>query len=202
MKDMRFHNIFDEVLGNKTRVKLFRAFFAYPEKEFSESELQRIAGIPQASVHRNVKSLLENGLLDRKRIGKANLYSLNKEHILYPLLSSSFEGERNVLVELKKVIAGVVKNLPEIELAVLFGSIVKGMERADSDVDIFIVCQGDKLQLEEKLRDLIFVIENKFGNPVSLMIKHDEELEDLKARSIYKEIKSGEVIFKREGFEW
>jgi predicted nucleotidyltransferase len=199
---MKFHNVLDEVLGNKTKVKLLRGFFTYPEKEFTESELQRIAGIPQASVHRNVKSLLENGLLDRKRIGKANLYSLNKEHILYPLLSSDFEEERNTLVELKKVIAGAVKNLSEVELAVLFGSIAKGIERADSDVDVFIVCTGDKSQLEEKLEDLISVIRNKFGNPFSLMIKRCEELKELKTRSIYKEIKSGEVIFRREGFEW
>ncbi|GFO96043.1 hypothetical protein ig2599ANME_0229, partial [groundwater metagenome] len=148
------------------------------------------------------KSLLENGLLDRKRIGKANLYSLNKEHILYPLLSSDFEEERNIPMELKKVIAGTVKNLPEVEIAVLFGSIAKGIERADSDVDVFIVCKGDKSQLEEKLKDLISVIRNKFGNPFSLMIKRCEELKELKTRSIYKEIKSGEVIFRREGFEW
>lgn len=199
---MKFHNILDEVLGNKTKVKLLRGFFTYPEKEFTESELQRIAGIPQASVHRNVKSLLENGLLDRKRIGKANLYSLNKEHILYPLLSSDFAEERNILVELKKVITGAVKNLSEVELAVLFGSIAKGIERADSDVDVFIVCKGDKSQLEEKLKDLISVTRNKFGNPFSLMIKRCEELKDLKTISIYKEIKSGKVIFKREGFEW
>lgn len=198
---MKFHNVLDEVLGNKTKVKLLRGFFTYPDKEFTESELQRIAGIPQASTHRNVKSLLENGLLDRKRIGKANLYSLNKEHILYPLLSSDFEEERNILVELKNVIAGAVKNLSEVELAVLFGSIAKGIERADSDVDVFIVCTGDKSQLEEKLEDLISVIRNKFGNPFSLMIKRREELKELKTRSIYKEIKSGEVIFRREGFE-
>ncbi len=199
---MKFHNVLDEVLSNKTKVKVLRAFFTYAEKEFTESELQRIGGIPQASAHRNIKSLLENGLLDRKRIGNANLYSLNKEHILYPILKSSFEGERNVLVELKKVIAGAIKHIPEVELAVIFGSIVKGMERADSDVDVFIVCKGDKSQLEEKLKDMISVTQNKFGNPVSLMIKHYEELKDLKTRSIYKEIKSGEVVFKRKGFEW
>ena len=199
---MKFHNVLDEVLGNKTKVKLLRGFFTYPEKEFTESELQRIAGIPQASVHRNVKSLLENGLLDRKRIGKANLYSLNKEHILYPLLSSDFEEERNILVELKEMIAGAVKDLSEVEMAVLFGSIAKGIERADSDVDVFIVCKGDKSRLEEKLKDLISVIRNRFGNPFSLMIKRCEELKELKTRSIYKEIKSGEVIFRREGFEW
>lgn len=199
---MKFHNVLDEVLGNKTKVKLLRGFFTYPDKEFTESELQRIAGIPQASVHRNVKSLLENGLLDRKRIGKANLYSLNKEHILYPLLRSDFEEERNIPMELKKMIAEAVKDLPEVEIAVLFGSIAKGIERADSDVDVFIVCTGDKSRLEEKLKDLISVIRNKFGNPFSLMIKRCEELKELKTRSIYKEIKSGEVIFRRKGFEW
>lgn len=199
---MRFHNVFDEVLGNKTKVKLLRAFFAYPEKEFSEIELQRIAGIPQASTHRNIKSLFENGLLDMKRIGKVNLYSLNKEHILYALLSGGFQGERNVLTELKKVVAGMVKDLPEVELVVLFGSIVKGTERADSDVDIFILHKGERPQAEEKLKDLISVIGNKFGNPVSLMIKRDKELKKLKTKSIYREIKSGGIIFKREGFEW
>ncbi len=199
---MKFHNILNDILGNKTKVKLLRAFFTYPEKEFTEIELQRIAGIPQASVHRNVKSHLENGLLDRKRIGKANLYILNKEHILYPLLNSGFEGEKNILIELKKMIAGIVRSPPEVEMAILFGSIIKGMERADSDIDIFIVCKGDKSQLEEKLKDLFTFTQNKFGNPVSLLIKHYEELEDLKARSIYKELKNGEVIFKREGFEW
>lgn len=199
---MKFHNILDEMFGNKTKVRLLRAFFAYPEKGFTESELERIAGIPQASVHRNVKSLLDNGLLDRKRIGKANLYSLNKEHILYLLLNGNFEAERNVLVELKNMIEESVKSLPQIELAVLFGSIVKGMERADSDADIFIICKGEKSKLADKLTDLTNISQNKFGNPVSLMIKNKEELQDLKTRSIFREIKNGEIIFKREGFEW
>lgn len=199
---MKFHSVLDEILGNRTKVKLLRAFFTYPKKEFTESELQRIEGIPQASVHRNIKFLLDNGLLDRKRIGKANLYSLNKEHVLHAVLNSSFDSERNVLVELEKVVAEAVKSLPEVELAVLFGSIVKGMERANSDVDIFIVCKGDKSKLEGKLKDLITTTQNKFGNPVSLLIKHKEELLDMRTRSIYREIKSGEIIFKREGFEW
>jgi predicted nucleotidyltransferase len=199
---MKFHNILDEILGNKTKVKLIRAFFTYPEKEFTESELERIAGIPQASVHRNVKSLIYNGLLDRKRIGKANLFSLNKEHILYSILNSSFKTERNVLNELKKMIADAINGLPEIELVVLFGSITKGSERADSDVDIFIICKGEKSKLEDKLKDLANVSQNKFGNPVSLMIKHNKELKDIRTRSIYREIESGEIIFKREGFKW
>ena len=71
---MKFHNILDEILGNKTKVRLLRAFFTYPEKGFTESELERIAGIPQASVHRNVRYLIDNGLLDREREGKGNIF--------------------------------------------------------------------------------------------------------------------------------
>lgn len=199
---MKFHNVLDEILGNRTKVKLLRAFFTYPEKEFTESELQRIAGIPQASVHRNVKSLLANGTLDRKRIGKANLYSLNKEHILYALLQYVFENEKNLLSELKKSLIGSIESLPGIELAVLFGSVVKGTERADSDIDIFIVSKADKSKVEADMKNLIHVIGNKFGNPVSPMIKNETEIRDLKSSSIYKELKRGEVLFKREGFEW
>jgi predicted nucleotidyltransferase len=54
---------------------------------------------------------------------------------------------------------------PQIELAVLFGSILKGMERADSDVDIFIVCKGEKSKFEDKLTDMTNISQNKFGNP-------------------------------------
>ena len=199
---MRFHNVFDDVLGNKTKVKLLRAFHTYPGKEFTESELQRIAGIPQASIHRNVKSLLENGLLERKRIGKANLYSLNKEHTLHPALNKVFNDERNLLKELKKQIKTEVTEDPEIQLAVLFGSLTKGSERPDSDVDLFIVTKGNKRQAERKLQTLISSIERRFGNTVSLMIKSTDDLKDLKTKSVYNEIKKGEIIRREEGFEW
>jgi len=199
---MKFHNVLDEIVGNRTKVKLLRAFFTYPEKEFTESELQRIAGIPQASVHRNVKYLLANGLLDRERIGKANLHSLNKEHILYPLIKNTFENERNLLSELKKSLKGSIESLSGIELAVLFGSVVKGTERADSDIDLFIISRADKSQVEVEMKNLIQVIINKFGNTISPMIKNDTEMKDIKSSSIYKELKKGDVLFKREGFEW
>ena len=100
------------------------------------------------------------------------------------------------------MISEAVKSLDEVELIVLFGSILKGMERSDSDIDIFILCKGEPSKLEDKLKDLTSISQNKFGNSLSLMIKHKRELQELKTRSIYGEIKSGDIIFKREGFEW
>jgi hypothetical protein len=56
--------------------------------------------------------------------------------------------------------------------------------------------------VEAEMKNLIQVIGNKFGNMVSPMIKNDIEIKNLKNSSIYKELKRGEVIFKRKGFEW
>jgi predicted nucleotidyltransferase len=89
-----------------------------------------------------------------------------------------------------------------IELAVLFGSVVKGTERDDSDIDIFIVSRAEKSQVQAEMKNLIRVIINKFGNMISPMIKNDTEMKDMKSSSIYKELKKGDVLFKREGFEW
>jgi predicted nucleotidyltransferase len=76
------------------------------------------------------------------------------------------------------------------------------MERSDSDIDIFILCEGETSELEDKLKHMTNIFQNKFGNPVSLMIKNKLELQDLKTMSIYNEIISGETIFRKEGFEW
>lgn len=198
---MKFHNVLVEVLGNKTKVRLLNAFFTYPLKEFSEMELQRICGIPQPSAHRNLGYLGENGILDRRYVGKANQYSLNKKHILTAILGKIFK-EENLLARLKNEVAAEVKRLPDVDVAVLFGSVAKGTERADSDIDIFIACKKDKSGVEGKLKRLEHTIENKFGNPLSLMIKSEEELKELKTKAIYDEIKNGEIIFKREAFEW
>jgi predicted nucleotidyltransferase len=84
----------------------------------------------------------------------------------------------------------------------LFGSIVKARERPDSDVDVLIVSDGGRAAVEEKLRGLVSAVEERFGNPVSLMIKSRKELDELRDKAVYKEIKAGEVVLKRRGFRW
>lgn len=65
-----------------------------------------------------------------------------------------------------------------------------------------MVCIADRSQVEAQMNNLIQVIRNKFGNMISPMIKNDIEMKYMKSNSIYKELKKGEVLFKREGFEW
>lgn len=171
----------------------------YPEKQFSERELERIAGIPHANTNRNIRSLLAHGLVNMQRAGKTNLYSLNKKHVLIPSLEGLFLEERNLIATLKEVIKQHTEEIKEIKLVVLFGSIIKGEERADSDIDIFITYANRDIDLlEDKLRPLSIAIRNKFGNPVSFYIKKKTELRRLVKKAIYSEIRRGELILRRD----
>jgi predicted nucleotidyltransferase len=200
---MKFHNTLEELLGNNTKVRILRALLTYPGKEFSESELQRIASIPQPSVHRNAKPLMNQGILNRRRVGKANLYSLNKQHVLYKVLADMFQKEKDLIPELEKAILEHFKSLGEVQAVFLFGSIPKGRERPDSDVDIFVVTKdGAKHGVEVKSASLPIEIQNKFGNPASLMIKEVRELKKLKHKPILQEIRAGREIFNRGGIRW
>lgn len=63
-----------------------------------------------------------------------------------------------------------------LEKLVLYGSVARGEEREDSDVDIFAVAEAEKDK--EKLRDLAF--ETGLGYDVSSPIVKTEEYLDLK----------------------
>lgn len=200
---MKFHDVLEELLGNETRVRMLRAFYSYAGKEFSESELHRIAGIPQPSVHRNVKSLLAEGILERRRLGKANIYSLNREHVLHETLAELFGREKGLVADLEKHILKRFSNLQEVRAVYLFGSIPQGRERSDSDVDILVVAKdGAKHIVEEKSRRLYTDIRSKFGNPVSLIVKEEKELKALESKPILKEVKAGREILNRAGMKW
>jgi hypothetical protein len=175
---MRPENILDEILGNKTKVKLLRAFFTYPEKEFSEGGLQRIARVPQASVNRNVKSLLANGLLERKRIGKVNLYSVNKDHVLHRTLRRIFEDEKDIIETLRGAIEEGIKEDFEFikdsaKGVLLFGSHAAGKADKRSDIDICLVRPKDKRVLIRAFERLGDKYDIKIFEELPLSIKID-----------------------------
>lgn len=200
---MKFQAVYDELLNTGTKLRLLRAFFTYPSMEFSEREMERIAKIPQASVHRNIKPLVENGLVALRRIGRTNLYTLNGDHALHRPLAEFFQRERGLLPSLKETIKGDLRGRKEIRVAVLFGSILKGQERPDSDVDIFLFVENGAPAAYEPLLERIRVkVARRFGNPVSFYIKSTRELAQLRQMAIYPQIKAGEVLLSRRATKW
>ena len=65
--------------------------------------------------------------------------------------------------QLREVLAG----FPELILALVFGSVAKGLQRIDSDLDIAVVAKQD-LTADEKIV-IISALAEKTGRPVDLV---------------------------------
>ena len=70
----------------------------------------------------------------------------------------------------RRAILGVLNTQPEIRLAILFGSLAAGRERADSDLDL-AVDAGHRLTAGEKLA-LMAELAEQTGRPVDLVDLH------------------------------
>jgi predicted nucleotidyltransferase len=99
-------------------------------------EIARLTGVPAGSLHRELRSLADTGLLLRIKAGNQVQYRANKEHPIYPELAGIFRKT----VGLADVIRDALTPLNEhIDAAFIFGSVARGEETATSDVDVFIL---------------------------------------------------------------
>ena len=119
-----------------------------PDEAFHVRELERMTGIPAGSLHRELKALFEAGLLSRSRQGNQLRYCANRSSPIYEELSGIFRktaGLADVLREGLKPLAD------RIAVAFVFGSMATGIQRAGSDVDIFIIGRVSLLDVVKAL---------------------------------------------------
>lgn len=104
---------------------------------FAASRLRALAGTGSPEGIRKVlKRLVDQGVVDTQRAGKAFLYRLNREHLAAPAiielahLDDTFRDRTREAIEQFQV---------KPVYAFLFGSAARGMMREDSDIDIVLV---------------------------------------------------------------
>lgn len=193
---MKFHKIYEDILGNKTKVKILKIMFEYLDKTFSEHELSRFTNVPQPTIHRNMGELVNSNLIMFSRMGKMNLFRLNKESSLYHVLQQLFKVEKHITTELERTITKAFKGQGDVISVSLYGSVLKGLEREDSDIDVFVVVADDANmeKMDEIIEELGNTVRNRFGNPLSCVVKRKMELRKIKHKQIYEQVKSGKSL--------
>ncbi len=78
-------------------------------------------------------------------------------------MEAASQSQQSIDAQLKEVLA----HFPKIVLAVLFGSVALGRQRADSDLDI-AVAAGHPLTADEKL-SMISLLAEQTGRPIDLI---------------------------------
>jgi len=165
----------------------------------SEREIASILKVSHMSVNRTMRELAELNFVNFVTIGKAHLWRVNHKSYAFRALSELIKGVSGIqepIEELKKIL---LKNLPKtlIKRIVLFGSIAKGSERTNSDIDIFVLARDkqSKEKLEPSIEKLSNICFEMYGNRLAPYILTEQELKQKKKLKVISEIKEGIEIF-------
>jgi len=119
----------------KARWVILQWLFGRPDRDFYVNELIRLAGGGSAHIQRELKQFAEEGLIIRIPVGNQIHYRANPDHPLYHELRSLVLKTRG----LTDVLKDSLSSLAGIDIAFVYGSLAKGKEKPDSDVDLMIV---------------------------------------------------------------
>ena len=155
---MKFHTSPLDILNSKTKVKIVK-FLLTHDASMSEREIASIVKVSHMSVNRTLGELSEMNFVNFVTIGKAHLWKVNRKSYAFKTLSKLIKGISHIKDPLKELKATILKTLPKklIKKVVLFGSVAKGLEKTNSDIDIFILIK-DMLKRNSNLLSTSFQI--------------------------------------------
>jgi predicted nucleotidyltransferase len=137
-----------------SQAKVYLWIFGQPERSYHLSELRRLTGLGSASLQREINRLVVASLLNSTLKGNQRQISANRQSPLFKELS---DLTRKVMGAAALLTEALLPIKQKIELALLYGSIAKQSDNAESDIDIMIV--GSDLTLSELLDQLLPVEE-------------------------------------------
>jgi predicted nucleotidyltransferase len=106
-----------------------------PEKALNANQLINAVGGGNAQMQRELRNFFRSGLLHRHRVGNQILYQANPRHPLFPELHTIALKT----VGLADVLRDALQHLPGIRVAFVYGSLARGEDSANSDIDIMLI---------------------------------------------------------------
>jgi predicted nucleotidyltransferase len=125
-----------EVLFGAYRRQILGLMLLRPDESFYVREVERVTGVPAGSLHRELKSLSEAGLLARSTSGNQVRYQADRSCQIYEELAGIFRKTAGLADVLRDLLKPLSK---KIDLAFVFGSLAQGKARPGSDIDLLVV---------------------------------------------------------------
>jgi DNA-binding transcriptional ArsR family regulator len=144
---------------------------ARADVELTGREIQRLA---RHGSHQGVRNaadrLASEGVVERRSVGNANLYRLNRDHVAAPWIEKLATLPEQIVERLRGAIADWVH--PPL-LAMLFGSVATGQATSASDLDLLIVrpkeCDAEDPTWSRQLSDLQTLATESSGNDARVL---------------------------------
>ncbi|HJU13985.1 MAG TPA: nucleotidyltransferase domain-containing protein [Candidatus Nitrosotalea sp.] len=136
---MRFHRYLENVLGTKAGISILRALVRHKGKVFTVRGLARDAGVSGVEASRTVGQFERYGIVSVQPVGRAYQVTLNdSSYILNSVIRPVLESESRTVGKMISALARHMKT-PGIISAAVFGSVARGEEVEDSDIDLLVI---------------------------------------------------------------
>lgn len=137
---MIFSDGLSNALFSKVQQRVLGLIFGHPERSFYTSEIVKNVHSGTGAVTRELARLANSGLVSVERVGNQVHYRANRD-------SPIFEELQGLIIKTVALADPIRTSLEphaaHIKAAFIYGSVAKGTDTAQSDVDLMIV--GDEL---------------------------------------------------------
>jgi predicted nucleotidyltransferase len=141
----------NRLLG-QSRAALLALLFEHPEESFQSRQLARYAAISPGTVHRELATLVELGLVLREVEETAVRFKANEAAPVYPELKALLAKTAGAAQLLR---AGLTALGEAAQVAFIYGSVATGQARASSDIDLMIIGTASLSAVLKALRPAI-----------------------------------------------
>lgn len=133
------------VLFSPVRQRVLALLFGQPQRRYQSGELIRLANSGTGAVHRLLVRLVATGLITVDKIGNQKYYQANANSPVFEELTGLVRKTVGLVGPLRNALAPLQDR---ILFAFVYGSIAKGMERGESDIDLMVIADNlDYLEL-------------------------------------------------------
>jgi DNA-binding transcriptional ArsR family regulator len=139
------------LLFGSTRREVLALLLGRPDQRFYLREILRAAGGGSGAVQRELKQLVDAGLVEREKQGRQVYFSANRQAAIFPELQAIIEKTAGAVDVLRAYLAPLLR-AGRIEVAFVYGSVASGKQTARSDVDLVVVGDVSLAQLIPVLR--------------------------------------------------
>jgi predicted nucleotidyltransferase len=174
---MRFTRSLDLILSSPTKLQILRVLTRTSHRAWTGRELAGAASVSTSQTARDLLDLLNAGIVSREVHGRTHAWRLAAENALTPEVVRLFGFEANLKSTLAHDVASLLRRLP-VRRAVLFGSLARGDDREDSDIDLFVEVprSRDKPLVETALARVRDRVWDRYGRPLSAILYTSAEV--------------------------
>jgi predicted nucleotidyltransferase len=179
-----------DALFTATQQRVLSLLFGQPNRSFIQQDLIERAGGGSGAVRRELARLVESGLVTSIVMGRQKHFQANHAAPIFHELRGIVIKTVALTDPLRAVLRPLAKR---IDLALVYGSVARGEDRAQSDIDLLVV--ADDLLLEELFARLA-PVEKKLGRTINptLYTRADFERRRRNGNPFLKKVFAGEHL--------